>query len=137
VALYVTGDKTVLQNVRLHGFQDTLFTDIASEAVASRVYINDSFSKAIRTSSSERHIGDRRKPHHYLSSRKTSVAVRASRQTRVNRLRRDVGEQGVLKAVQPDILQDGLVTRDVQRHGLNVGPVAGVAKSFETVRFNS
>jgi pectinesterase len=43
VALYTTGDKNVLQNVRLHGFQDTLFTDIASESRASRVYIKDSF----------------------------------------------------------------------------------------------
>jgi pectinesterase len=43
VALYTTGDKNVLQNVRLHGFQDTLFTDTASETRASRVYIKDSF----------------------------------------------------------------------------------------------
>jgi pectinesterase len=43
VALYVTGDKTVLQNVRLHGFQDTLFTDIPSETATSRVYIKNSF----------------------------------------------------------------------------------------------
>jgi len=39
VALYVTGDKTVLQNVRMHGFQDTLFTDTASETTPSRVYM--------------------------------------------------------------------------------------------------
>ncbi|MEI9942506.1 MAG: pectinesterase family protein [Pseudomonadota bacterium] len=43
VALYVTGDKTVLENVRLHGFQDTLFTDTASDSKASRVYIRNSF----------------------------------------------------------------------------------------------
>jgi len=43
VALHVTGDKTVLQNVRLHGFQDTLFTDTASDSKASRVYIRNSF----------------------------------------------------------------------------------------------
>jgi pectinesterase len=43
VALYTTGDKNVLQNVRLHGFQDTLFVDIASETRTSRVYIKDSF----------------------------------------------------------------------------------------------
>ncbi|MBC8133010.1 MAG: acyl-CoA thioesterase [Deltaproteobacteria bacterium] len=41
VALYTTGDKNVLQNVRLHGFQDTLFTDSASETRPSRVYIKD------------------------------------------------------------------------------------------------
>jgi pectinesterase len=43
VALYVTGDKTILQNVRLHGFQDTLFTDLASETATTRVYIKNSF----------------------------------------------------------------------------------------------
>ena len=43
VALYTTGDKNILQNVTLHGFQDTLFTDTASETRASRVYIKDSF----------------------------------------------------------------------------------------------
>jgi len=43
VALYVMGDKTVLQNVRLHGFQDTLFTDLASESAVTRVYIKNSF----------------------------------------------------------------------------------------------
>ena len=43
VALYVTGDKTVLQNVRLHGFQDTLFADLASETAVTRVYIKNSF----------------------------------------------------------------------------------------------
>jgi pectinesterase len=43
VALYVTGDKTVLQNVRLHGFQDTLFTDLPSETAVTRVYIKSSF----------------------------------------------------------------------------------------------
>ena len=43
VALYVTGDKTVLENVRLHGFQDTLFADTASDSKASRVYVRKSF----------------------------------------------------------------------------------------------
>ena len=43
VALYTTGDKTVLQNVRLHGFQDTLYTDSASDTNPARVYIKDSF----------------------------------------------------------------------------------------------
>ena len=42
-ALYVTGDKTVLENVRLHGFQDTLFADTASDSKASRVYVRNSF----------------------------------------------------------------------------------------------
>jgi pectinesterase len=43
VALYTTGDKVVLQNVRLHGFQDTLFIDTASETVPSRAYVKNSF----------------------------------------------------------------------------------------------
>jgi pectinesterase len=42
VALYTTGDKVVLQNVRLHGFQDTLFIDITGNGT-SRVYIKSSF----------------------------------------------------------------------------------------------
>jgi len=42
VALYTTGDKIVLQNVRMHGFQDTLFIDTAA-ATTSRVYIKSSF----------------------------------------------------------------------------------------------
>jgi pectinesterase len=43
VALYTTGDKVVLQNVRLHGFQDTLFTDSGSSSVPSRVYAKNCF----------------------------------------------------------------------------------------------
>jgi pectinesterase len=43
VALYATGDKTVLQNVRLHGFQDTLYVDSPSPTAIARVYIKDSF----------------------------------------------------------------------------------------------
>jgi len=43
VALYVTGDKTVLENVRLHGFQDTLYADTASDTKPSRIYIHNSF----------------------------------------------------------------------------------------------
>jgi pectinesterase len=42
VALYTTGDKVVLQNVRMHGFQDTLFIDTTATAT-SRVYIKNSF----------------------------------------------------------------------------------------------
>jgi pectinesterase len=43
VALYTTGDKTVLQNVRLHGFQDTLYVDSPSATAIARVYIKNSF----------------------------------------------------------------------------------------------
>jgi pectinesterase len=43
VALYTTGDMTVLQNVRLHGFQDTLYLDSSGAKVLSRVYIKSSF----------------------------------------------------------------------------------------------
>ncbi|HXU02209.1 MAG TPA: pectinesterase family protein, partial [Polyangia bacterium] len=43
VALYTTGDKTVLQNVRLHGFQDTLYVDSSSATAIARVYIKNSF----------------------------------------------------------------------------------------------
>jgi pectinesterase len=42
VALYTTGDKTVLQNVRLHGFQDTLYVDSSSPTGIARVYVKDS-----------------------------------------------------------------------------------------------
>lgn len=42
VALYTTGDKTVLQNIRLHGFQDTFYVDSPSATTVSRVYIKDS-----------------------------------------------------------------------------------------------
>lgn len=43
VALYTTGDKTVLENVRLHGFQDTLYLDSPSPTSIARVYIRGSF----------------------------------------------------------------------------------------------
>jgi pectinesterase len=43
VALYTTGDKTVLENVRLHGFQDTLYVDSPSATAIARVYIKSSF----------------------------------------------------------------------------------------------
>ena len=43
VALYTTGDKTALQNVRLHGFQDTLYVDSPNATAIARVYIKDSF----------------------------------------------------------------------------------------------
>ena len=43
VALYTTGDTTVLENVRLHGFQDTLYIDSSGPTVVARVYIKNSF----------------------------------------------------------------------------------------------
>jgi pectinesterase len=43
VALYTTGDKTVLQNVRLHGFQDTAYFDSSSATTVARVYIKNGF----------------------------------------------------------------------------------------------
>jgi pectinesterase len=43
VALYTTGDKIVMQNVRLHGFQDTLYIDSSSATTVARVYIQGSF----------------------------------------------------------------------------------------------
>ena len=43
VALYTTGDTTVLENVRLHGFQDTLYLDSSGPTVVARVYIKNSF----------------------------------------------------------------------------------------------
>jgi pectinesterase len=43
VALYTTGDKIVMQNVRLHGFQDTLYIDSPSATTVARVYIKGSF----------------------------------------------------------------------------------------------
>ena len=43
VALYTTGDKIVLQNVRLHGFQDTLYIDSPAATTVARVYIKGSF----------------------------------------------------------------------------------------------
>jgi len=43
LALYTTGDKIVLQNVRLHGFQDTLYVDTPSATAVARVYIKNSY----------------------------------------------------------------------------------------------
>lgn len=43
VALKTTGDRIVLDNVRLHGFQDTLYLDSPSGPNIARVYIHDSF----------------------------------------------------------------------------------------------
>jgi pectinesterase len=43
LALQTTGDKIVLQNVRLHGFQDTLQLQAANATTRARVYIKDSF----------------------------------------------------------------------------------------------
>lgn len=43
VALKTTGDRIVLRNVRLHGFQDTLYLDSPSGPNIARVYIRDSF----------------------------------------------------------------------------------------------
>ncbi len=43
VALYTTGDKTILQNVRLHGFQDTMYVDSPSATTVARVYVKGSF----------------------------------------------------------------------------------------------
>ena len=42
VALYTTGDKIIMQNVRLHGFQDTLYIDSPVPTTVSRVYIKGS-----------------------------------------------------------------------------------------------
>ena len=42
VALHTQGDQTVLQNVVLHGFQDTLYLDSTSDSLVARVYIKDS-----------------------------------------------------------------------------------------------
>ena len=43
MALYTTSDKIVLENVRLHGFQDTLYIDSPSPTTLARVYIKNSF----------------------------------------------------------------------------------------------
>ncbi len=43
VALHTQGDQTVLENVTLHGFQDTLYVDTLSDTTVARVYIKDSF----------------------------------------------------------------------------------------------
>jgi len=43
LALLTNGDKIVLQNVRLHGFQDTVQFQAASPTTVSRVYVKDSF----------------------------------------------------------------------------------------------
>jgi pectinesterase len=43
VALYTTGDKVVLENLILHGFQDTLYIDSSSATTVARVYIKNSF----------------------------------------------------------------------------------------------
>jgi len=43
LALRTTGDRTVLDNVRLLGNQDTYLADTPNKAVVSRVYVRDSF----------------------------------------------------------------------------------------------
>jgi pectinesterase len=43
VALYVSGDQTVLENVRLHGFQDTFYADSSSPTAIARIYVKSSF----------------------------------------------------------------------------------------------
>lgn len=43
VAFYSTGDKAVLHNVRLHGFQDTLYLDTPNATTVARVYVKNSF----------------------------------------------------------------------------------------------
>jgi pectinesterase len=43
LALLTNGDKIMLQNVRLHGFQDTVQFQAASSTTVSRVYVKDSF----------------------------------------------------------------------------------------------
>lgn len=42
VALHTQGDQTILKNVHLHGFQDTLYLDSSSAAQVARVYIENS-----------------------------------------------------------------------------------------------
>jgi len=43
LALLTTGDKIVLQNVRLHGFQDTVQFAAPSPTTLARVYVKDSY----------------------------------------------------------------------------------------------
>jgi pectinesterase len=43
VALYVSGDQTVLENVRLHGFQDKFYADSSSPTAIARIYVKSSF----------------------------------------------------------------------------------------------
>lgn len=43
LALFTNGDKIVLQNVRLYGFQDTVQLSAPSATTIARVYIKDSF----------------------------------------------------------------------------------------------
>jgi pectinesterase len=43
VALYTSGDKNVMQNIRLHGFQDTLYIDSSSPTTTARIYFKGSF----------------------------------------------------------------------------------------------
>lgn len=43
VALHTQGDRTVLENVVLHGYQDTLYLDTLSDTTVARVYIKNSF----------------------------------------------------------------------------------------------
>jgi pectinesterase len=88
VALYTTGDKTVLQNVRLHGFQDTLYVDSPSATAIARVYIKDStiegdtdfiFGRSVTVIDGG--------TIHYLSSRKgTGSGVHFAPSTHVNNM---------------------------------------------------
>jgi pectinesterase len=51
VALFLTGDRAVLRNVRCLGNQDTLLVDSPARAVQSRSYFKDCYSKETWTSS--------------------------------------------------------------------------------------
>ena len=88
VALYTTGDKTVLQNVRLHGFQDTLYVDSPNATAIARVYIKDSFIEGDTDFIFGRAVmvidgGEI----HYLSSRKgTGSGVHFAPSTHVNNM---------------------------------------------------
>ena len=88
VALYTTGDKTVLQNVRLHGFQDTLYVDSPSATAIARVYIKDSYIEGDTDFIFGRSVtvidGG---TIHYLSSRKgTGSGVHFAPSTHVNNM---------------------------------------------------
>jgi pectinesterase len=75
LALLTNGDKIVLQNVRLHGFQDTVQFQAASPTTVTRVYVKDSFIEG----DTDYIYGNARvviegSTIHYLSTRKGSNA---------------------------------------------------------------
>ena len=86
VALHTQGDRTVLENVVLHGYQDTLYLDTLSDTTVARVYIKNSFIEGDTDFIFGRaSVVIEGSTIHYLSSRKgTGSGIHLAPSTHVN-----------------------------------------------------